>query len=233
MAAEWYIFSLQSTPGPLRDFWAWEGGRVTCLFLVDTRFTEIQRCAPGPTISYLPLVRLPWCLVLGGGAGAEGERRPVGGGMVGCCYQSEECPSLAGSWETSLFLRGLWPAQSKRFGKGSSGRQEMLFVCVGLACTSPCRCSMGRAAVPDLSGKERVKPGAQVGSSPDTSADPLCDPSRSSASQALPFLIYKVETATSISAGLRGNYSSNASNPTADLHHWWIPDFQTCLLVIP
>lgn len=78
-------------------------------------------------------------------------------------------------------------------------------MCVGLACTSPCRCSMGRAAVLDLSGKERFNPGAHVGSVPDTSADPLCDPSRSSASQALPFLIYKVETATSISAGLQGN----------------------------
>ena len=58
-------------------------------------------------------------------------------------------------------------------------------MCVGLACTSPCRCSMGRAVVLDLSGKERVNPGAHVGSSPDTSADPLCDPSSSSASPAL------------------------------------------------
>lgn len=117
--------------------------------------------------------------------------------MVGCCLQSEECPAWQEAGKT-LCSSGVSGLRSQ----GGLGEEALVCVCVGPACMSPCRCSMGRAVALDLGGKERVNPGVHVGSSPDTSADPLCDLSRSSASQALPFLISKVETATSISAGL-------------------------------
>ena len=130
-------------------------------------------------------------------------REGLVGGVVGCCLQSEECPAWQEAGKT-LCSSGVSGRQSQG-GLGEEAlvwTQEMLCVCVRPACMSPCGCSMGRAVVLDLGGKERVNTGVHVGSSPDTSADPLCDLSRSSASQALPFLIYKVETATSISAGL-------------------------------
>ena len=74
---------------------------------------------------------------------------------MGCCRQSEECPSLAGSWETSLFLRGLWLAQSKRFGKGSYGVETGDAVCVrGAGLHEPLQMQYGKSCGP---GSERQR----------------------------------------------------------------------------
>ena len=67
---------------PLRDFRAWEGGRVTCLFLVDTRFTgDPVGCGhQDPQSATCPLLSGclgVWCWM--GGTVAEGAKRPGGG----------------------------------------------------------------------------------------------------------------------------------------------------------
>lgn len=208
-------FSLQSqsqahseTSGPGRK------SRVTCLFL-DTRFTGNPAGVghQDPRSSYLPpFVRLPWCLVLDWEV-LEQREGLVWGLWWDAATRVRNAPSLAGSWKPLCSSGVFWPAQSRGWERKLWCRHRRCCLCAWGWLHEPLQMQYGkRAAVPDLSGKERVKPGAGVGSSPDTSADPLCDHvQESSASQALPFLIYKVETATSISAGLHGNYSSNAS----------------------